>query len=94
MEWTQKHKYALSAGAYQVSKTFSAAKAVYTAWPPKPPYSRALPWQALVHQPIGCYSTAAQAKTACEAHAALASLCSFLYRLSATTTAANAAYSP
>lgn len=82
MEWTQKHKYALSAGAYQVSKTFTAAKAVYTAWPPKPPYSRALPWQALVHQCIGCYSAADQAKAACEAHAALSSLCSFLYRQS------------
>ena len=55
MEWTQKHKYALSAGAYQVSKTYTATKAVYTAWPPKPPYSRALPWQGLVHQCIGCY---------------------------------------
>lgn len=82
MEWTQKQKYALSAGAYQVSKTYTATKAVYTAWPPKPPYNRALPWQALVHQCIGCYSDAGQAKAACEAHAALSSLCSFLYRQS------------
>ena len=90
MEWTQKHKYALSAGAYQVSKTYTASKSVYTAWPPKPPYSRALPWQALVHQCIGCYSDATQAKAAREAHAALSSLCSFLCRQSDSHTEARA----
>lgn len=82
MEWTQKHKYALSAGAYQVSKTYTATKAVYTAWPPKPPFSRTAPLHTRIHQCIGCYSDAGQAKAACEAHAALSSLCSFLYRQS------------
>ena len=80
MEWTQKHKYALKAGAYQVSKTFSAGKAVYTAWPPKPAYNK-LNWRATLHACIGCYSTAAEAKAACEAHAATQALCNFACQL-------------
>ena len=90
MEWTQKHKYALKAGAYQVSKTFTAGKAVYTAWPPKPPYQK-LDWQATMHQCIGCYSTADQAKAACEAHAATQALCSYAYQLNNPNAAPNAA---
>lgn len=81
MEWTQRNKYQLSAGNYKVSKAFSAGKAVFTAWPPKPPYEK-LNWRANLHQCIGCYSAAAQARAACEAHAATLALCSYAYRLS------------
>lgn len=86
MAWQQQSKYHISNGNYTVSVSYTQGTPVFSAWPPKPPYSRTAHWSAVVHNVIGCYATADAAKRACMAHAATRALCSYLYQLNNNAT--------
>jgi hypothetical protein len=78
MSWQQKSKWHLELvtpkGTYCVSKALVYERAVYSAWPPKPPSpptGKPFKWQDHTAVMIGCYDTAEEAKRACERHAGL-----------------------